>query len=64
MSKFYGAIGYSVTEEIRPGVWGEKITVRDYYGDVIRNTRQYQSFLGVILGISTSQYNKTADKEK
>lgn len=22
---------------------GEKITVRDYYGDVIRNTRQYQS---------------------
>ena len=43
MSKFYGAIGYSVTEEIRPGVWGEKITVRDYYGDVIRNTRQYLS---------------------
>ena len=43
MSKFYGAIGYSVTAEIRPGVWGEKITVRDYYGDVIRNTRQYQS---------------------
>ena len=43
MSKFYGAIGYAVTEEIRPGVWGEKITVRDYYGDVIRNTRQYQS---------------------
>ena len=43
MSKFYGAIGYSVTEEIRPGVWGEKITGRDYYGDVIRNTRQYQS---------------------
>ena len=43
MSKFYGAIGYSVTEENRPGVWGEKITVRDYYGDVIRNTRQYQS---------------------
>ena len=31
MSKFYGAIGYAVTEEIRPGVWGEKITVRDYY---------------------------------
>ena len=30
MSKFYGAIGYAVTEEIRPGVWGETITVRDY----------------------------------
>ena len=43
MSKFYGVIGYAVTDEIRPGVWGEKITVRNYYGDVIRNTRQYQS---------------------
>ena len=43
MSKFYGAIGYAVTEEIRPGAWGEKITVRNYYGDVIRNTSQYQS---------------------
>ena len=43
MSKFYGSIGYAVIEEIRPGVWGEKITVRNYYGDVIRNTRQYQS---------------------
>ena len=43
MSKFYGSIGYAVTEEIRPGVWGEKITVRNYYGDIIRNTRQYQS---------------------
>ena len=41
MSKFYGVIGYAVTDEIRPGVWGEKITVRNYYGDVIRNTRQY-----------------------
>ena len=43
MSKFYGSIGYAVTEEIRPGVCGEKITVRNYYGDIIRNTRQYQS---------------------
>lgn len=32
MSKFYGSIGYAVTEEIRPGVRGEKITVRNYYG--------------------------------
>ena len=25
MSKFYGAIGYAVTEESRPGVWGRRL---------------------------------------
>lgn len=43
MSKFFGAIGYAVNAEIRPGVWGDKIEVREYFGDVIRDTRQYQS---------------------
>lgn len=43
MSKFSGVIGYAVNAEIRPGVWGDKIEVRKYFGDVIRNTRQYQS---------------------
>lgn len=43
MSKFFGSIGYAVNEEIRPGVWGDKITAREYFGDVIRDTRQYQS---------------------
>lgn len=43
MSKFYGAIGYAVKAEVRPGVWAEKITSRDYSGDVIKNTRQYQT---------------------
>lgn len=43
MSKFYGTIGYSVTTEIRPGVWDEVITERDYFGDLVRNTRQYQT---------------------
>lgn len=43
MSKFFGRIGYAVNAEIRPGVWGDKLTVREYYGDVIRDTRQYQT---------------------
>lgn len=43
MSKFFGAIGYAVNAEIRPGVWGDEIEVREYFGDVIRDTRQYQS---------------------
>ena len=43
MPKFYGAIGYEVTVETSPGVWEEQITERNYYGDVIRNTRRLQS---------------------
>lgn len=43
MSKFYGTIGYSAATEIRPGVWDEVITERDYFGDLVRNTRQYQT---------------------
>lgn len=43
MSKFFGRIGYAVNNEIRPGVWADKVIVREYYGDVIRDTRQYQT---------------------
>lgn len=43
MAKFYGAIGYTVTEETKPGIWKEQITERMYFGDLIRNTRKLQS---------------------
>lgn len=43
MAKFYGAIGYAVTEETKPGVWKEQITERMYSGDLTRNTRKLQS---------------------
>lgn len=43
MAKFYGAIGYAVTEETKPGVWSEQITERMYYGDLTKNTRKLQS---------------------
>lgn len=43
MSKFYGAVGYTKTVETSPGVSVEQITERNYYGDVIRNTRRLQS---------------------
>ena len=42
MAKFYGVIGYAITEEIKPGVW-KGITERNYYGDLIRNTRKLQT---------------------
>lgn len=38
MAKFYGKIGFAVTEEIDPGVWIEKVTERDYFGDVIKSS--------------------------
>lgn len=41
--KFYGPIGYVKTVETRPGVWEEQTIVRNYYGDLIRNTRRLQS---------------------
>lgn len=43
MAKFYGAVGYAVTEESTPGVWEERIVERMYYGELIRNTRKLQT---------------------
>lgn len=53
MAKFYGPIGYAVTEETRPGVWVNKITERYYQGDLNRNTRRLQS--------SSDQLNDSID---
>ena len=44
MTKWFGKIGYAQEGvEIRPGVFSEKIVERDYYGDVLRNSRRLQS---------------------
>ena len=43
MTKFYGEIGYVETTETEPGVWVENIIKRNYYGDLIRNTRSLVS---------------------
>lgn len=41
MAKFYGPIGYSITEETSPGVWTpEYIVERKYKGDVLQNYRK------------------------
>lgn len=40
MPKFYGKIGFEESVETVPGVWEEKITERNYYGEVVRNTRK------------------------
>ena len=43
MAKWYGKIGFAETVEVRPGVWKEQITERNYYGDMTRISRQLQS---------------------
>ena len=43
MSKWFGKIGYAEMVETAPGVWEEQITVREYYGDLTRNTRRLQT---------------------
>ena len=41
MAKWYGKVGYSETVETSPGVWAPQDTVREYYGDVSRNTTKW-----------------------
>lgn len=43
MAKWFGKIGFAETKETTPGVWEESITIRDYYGDITRNTRRLQA---------------------
>lgn len=35
--RFYGTIGYAETYESKPGVWKERITEREYSGDLVRD---------------------------
>lgn len=43
MAKWFGSIGYAVTEETGPGVWAETVEERQYYGDILRESRGRQS---------------------
>ena len=45
MARFFGAVGYghSVETPESSGVWVDTIHEVEYYGDVIRNTRKFES---------------------
>lgn len=43
MGRFHGVVGYTETVETVPGVFSEVAKERTYYGDVIRNTRRWES---------------------
>lgn len=41
MAKFHSQIGYAQMVETSPGVFTEQITEREYYGDVIKESKQW-----------------------
>lgn len=43
MAKFYGKIGYVLTEETTPGVYTNSIIEREYRGDVNRIMRRWDA---------------------
>lgn len=40
--KWYGEIGFTEQVETQPGVWVDKIVKRNYYGDVLQESRTLQ----------------------
>ena len=45
MAKFCGIIGYALTVETEPGIYEEKIIENQYFGDVIRNSMIFSSYI-------------------
>ena len=45
MGRFYGLIGFLITEETfeGSGIWAEKIVERPYYGDVLKHRMNWRS---------------------
>ena len=43
MAKYYGKIGFAESVESATGVHVEKIVERNYYGELVRNSRRLQS---------------------
>ena len=43
MARYYGSIGFAVSEESRPGVWRDMITEKKYKGMITRNSVRWSS---------------------
>lgn len=54
MAKFFGPVGFTVTEETRPGVWKERLREENYYGDVLQTSSRWQNASKVIDDIDIS----------
>lgn len=45
MPKFYGIIGFATQVEDPPdsGIWKDQLTKREYYGEILKNSRRLQT---------------------
>lgn len=43
MAKFHGKVGYVIPTKTSPGVYEEIVTEREYFGDIVKNTRGLQT---------------------
>ena len=43
MARFFGKVGYVSIDNTAPGIYEEVSVVKNYYGNVLRNTRRYES---------------------
>lgn len=43
MAKFFGKLGFMETVETSPGEFEEKITEREYYGDILQITKRWNT---------------------
>ncbi len=62
MAKWFGKVGYATNVESSPGIWEEGIVERQYYGDVIRISRNLQNTSQVVNTIDISnEFSIVAD---
>lgn len=52
--RYHGRVGYFETVETKPGLFEEKLTFREYYGDVLRNSKRDSSASNVNITITVS----------
>ena len=54
MAKFHGVVGYVETTETEPGVWKDVPAARAYFGDILEESRNWQTATKVNEDISIS----------
>lgn len=52
--RYHGRVGYFETVETKPGLFEEKLTFREYYGDVLRNSKRDSSASNINITITVS----------
>lgn len=55
MAKWFGKVGYAITEETEPGLWEEIITERSYFGDTYNDRWKRQNSGEVNDNVTISQ---------